>query len=509
MKNSYRSLFLAMLLLGLYHGGGTGCDSGVPVNISFQLDVEVVGNGAVTSSPAGIDCGMDCSQEFLAGTQIILTAVAAPGSQFSGWSGGTCSGNGDCNLDLNGDAQITANFVRQVSFNSSAALDGSNGGNLNGTSNIWIINADGTGSDPLTELTALGADSFEPHWSPDNSKIAYLSSRALDGSDAANPNGTENIWVMNADGSNPAPLTQLTADGADASIPEWSPDGSQIIFDSSAALNGSDAANANFTRNIWMMNADGSNRAPLTQLTADQADAAFPQLSPDAAQILFLSSRALTGSDAPNTNNVVNVWVMDANGSNPSPLTQMTAQFVINNNARWSPDGMQIAFHSNRDLNPANDALNANGTGNIWVMDADSGNPLALTNLTADNAENFRPQWSPDGSQLTFVSQAAFDGSDAANINNGQNIWVMDSDGQNAVPLTPYTILNLETLEPEFSPDGSQIAFSSEGAADGSNATSPSSSPNIFIMDADGGNRSALTQIDADKSGASSPHFSN
>jgi hypothetical protein len=58
-------------------------------------------------------------------------------------------------------------------------------------------------------------------WTPGGTKVIYASGRAFDLSDNANaPNGTRNIWVMNADGSNAVPLTKLTVNPAGADLPE-------------------------------------------------------------------------------------------------------------------------------------------------------------------------------------------------------------------------------------------------------------------------------------------------
>ena len=70
------------------------------------------GSGTVTSSPSGIDCGTTCSAQFAGGTQVILTAAAASGSGFTGWSGGGCSGpSTTCTVTMTGDQQITATFA--------------------------------------------------------------------------------------------------------------------------------------------------------------------------------------------------------------------------------------------------------------------------------------------------------------------------------------------------------------------------------------------------------------
>src|SRR5205823_3557165 len=65
---------------------------------SFALTVSKAGTGSgtVTSSPGGITCGATCAASFASGTAVTLTATAAAGSTFTGWSGGGCSGAGSC-----------------------------------------------------------------------------------------------------------------------------------------------------------------------------------------------------------------------------------------------------------------------------------------------------------------------------------------------------------------------------------------------------------------------------
>lgn len=104
-------------------GGNTGPGGGTDVLLgTVSIDVKGtyvlsvanvgVGRGTVTSNPAGIDCGTDCSQDFFVGTSITLTAIAADDySRFTGWSGGGCFGTGDCIVNLAGDTVVTAVFT--------------------------------------------------------------------------------------------------------------------------------------------------------------------------------------------------------------------------------------------------------------------------------------------------------------------------------------------------------------------------------------------------------------
>jgi len=69
------------------------------------------GSGTVTSSPAGINCGSDCSEAYNTGTIVTLTTTPATGSTFTGWSGGGCSGTGTCIITMNSDKTVTATFT--------------------------------------------------------------------------------------------------------------------------------------------------------------------------------------------------------------------------------------------------------------------------------------------------------------------------------------------------------------------------------------------------------------
>jgi Tol biopolymer transport system component len=278
----------------------------------------------------------------------------------------------------------------KVAFKSSRALDGSDAANTNAINNIWVMNADGSGASPLTKLTSLGAGSFSPVWSPDGSKVAFKSSRALDGSDAANNSSNTNIWVVNADGSGTAiPLTKLTA--GNSFYQAWSPDGNKIAFASQGALDDSDALNTNSTFNIWVAKADGSGAAtPLTMLTALGALSFQPVWSPDGTKIAFASLRAFDGSNNPNTNLIQNIWVMNADGSQPTPLTQLTAADAASFDPVWSPDGGKILFDSRRSLD-GSDALNTNFTSNIWLVNSDGSGAIPLTKITSSGADSVRP----------------------------------------------------------------------------------------------------------------------
>ncbi len=69
------------------------------------------GSGTVTSAPAGINCGTDCFEDYGQGTSVTLTATAAVGSSFTGWSGGGCTGSGTCVVAMSAATTVTATFA--------------------------------------------------------------------------------------------------------------------------------------------------------------------------------------------------------------------------------------------------------------------------------------------------------------------------------------------------------------------------------------------------------------
>jgi Tol biopolymer transport system component len=265
----------------------------------------------------------------------------------------------------------------KLAFASARPLNGSDG--IGGTRNIWVVNADGSSPTPLTHNTIPETDTFSPHWSPDGSKLTFAS--------------VQNAWIMNANGSGITPLTALTTFGVGVSSPFWSPDGTRLSFTSNRALDGSDAANLNFTSNIWVMKNDGSAATPVTRLTAFAANALGGVWSPDSSNLLFFSERALDGTDLGNA--ASNVWTVKADGSIASPLTKLTAIGAsTQENPAWSGDGTKIAFPSSRALN-GSDAENNSRTINVWIMKSDGSAPTPITSLTKVPADSPIPLWQP------------------------------------------------------------------------------------------------------------------
>jgi len=95
---------------------GAAANPPVPISITLRHDLTVTkagsGTGTVTSSPAGINCGVDCSEKYNHGTSVTLTASADSGSTFSGWSGGGCTGTGTCTVTMSANTTVKATFSK-------------------------------------------------------------------------------------------------------------------------------------------------------------------------------------------------------------------------------------------------------------------------------------------------------------------------------------------------------------------------------------------------------------
>ncbi len=106
---------------------------GTPPVENQTLSVSVEGNGRVTSAPAGIDTTGTATFDFVAGTEVTLTAVADAGWSFDGWSG-DCTGTGACVVTLDVDAAVTATFsedpIPDPTFDLTAAAAGTGAGSV-------------------------------------------------------------------------------------------------------------------------------------------------------------------------------------------------------------------------------------------------------------------------------------------------------------------------------------------------------------------------------------------
>ena len=99
---------------------------------SLTVSKTGVGTGTVTSVPPGIDCGEGCGELFLKDTLVTLSAIADSGTEFAGWSGGGCSGTGECTITITATTSVDALFLKQVTVGSDIAITGFDFGDKKG-----------------------------------------------------------------------------------------------------------------------------------------------------------------------------------------------------------------------------------------------------------------------------------------------------------------------------------------------------------------------------------------
>ena len=199
-----------------------------------------------------------------------------------------------------------------------------------GDLDIYIMNPDGAGLSNITN--AFAGSQSQPDWSPDGTKLAFANSSTDDMGITQNA-----IWVMNTDGTNATQLTFFQeGDFIDSNYEaKWSPDGTKIAF----------TTQREGDRDIYIMDADGSNPhnlfvggEPLVSFAdfppypGDEYD---PSWSPDGTKILYTASRA-TGTE------IATVAVEGASAETEVLLT--TGLIGDYSEPVWSPDGQLITY---------------------------------------------------------------------------------------------------------------------------------------------------------------------
>jgi Tol biopolymer transport system component len=217
------------------------------------------------------------------------------------------------------------------------------------------------------------------------------------------------IYVLNLADSQ---VTRLTNDPEWDFDAAWSPDGKQIVFRS----------HRDGDEEIYVMNSDGSNQTNLSN-NPGRGDWS-PVWSPDGKRIAFFSERE--GKSG--------IWVRNMDRSNAVPVG--TPQGV-NDYPTWSPDSKRIAWNCTMGkMHP-----NRRGDFEICVVNADGS---GLTQLTETEGDNKYPAWSPDGSQIAFVSKRdgwpTLPGYEPLGYDpeafGDEEIFIMNVDGTNQVNLT-------------------------------------------------------------------------
>jgi Tol biopolymer transport system component/serine/threonine protein kinase len=233
---------------------------------------------------------------------------------------------------------------------------------------------------------------------------------------ASDRSGVPQVTLMNIDGTSLRDLTQLP-DGA--CQPNWSPDGTRVVFTSPCRTSRNQYAGSS----VWVINADGSELRPLATAPGGSFD---PAWSPDGDLIAYTSLQ----------DGWPQIYVMNSNGGEKVNLSGNTAH---ERNPSWSPSGTQLIFSSTR-----------SGVSEIWVMTAD-GSDSQRFSRSAGRDDN-KPSWSPDGELVIFDQEIG----GLPRLVATQFI----EGGAPEVRICAEGPLSVQPMaEPHFSPDGRWVIF--------------------------------------------------
>ncbi|HXB73430.1 MAG TPA: S9 family peptidase [Candidatus Acidoferrales bacterium] len=249
----------------------------------------------------------------------------------------------------------------------------------------------------------------DAHLSPDGKQVAYVLT-TVDQKRNRRDNG---IWVVATDGKS-APR-RLTAEGVNSTVPRWSPDGTRVAFLSTRGTAAAGETEA-LGPQIYILHLDGGEAQALTHL---KNGAGVFQWSPDGKRFVVVSrtgpsdnvAPAARKSDVRHYSHISykfndtgwfddkrsHLWVVEAATGAARQIT--SGEDWNDTDPQWSPDGTRLAFVSDRTGLEFDDGRNKD----VWVIAADGGSSLAK--ISDHNFDDTQPRWSPDGKVIAFAGQ--------------------------------------------------------------------------------------------------------
>jgi hypothetical protein len=296
----------------------------------------------------------------------------------------------DLRLDLNTDKLIAVTHGRSAFVTPIPNLNPNRGlgriafaSNRDGDYDIYLMNANGSGTPVNLTNSWSTADERNPTWSPNGLQLAFQS----------NTGGDYEIYRMNADGSGGNPVALTTNTVADQR-PDWSPDGTKIAWDSNTY--------------IYTMNANGSSPTQITNNA--NFDDVGPSWSANGSQLAF--ARKPVGG----LTSAYDIYKVNATAlATPTQLTSDPTDPKADENPSWSPDGTKIAWDR---------------TTWIHTMNTDGSGRVRITQASADDRD---PDWSPEGTRIAF----------SANRDGDDDLYTMNADGTGQLKITNNTTADI------------------------------------------------------------------
>jgi Tol biopolymer transport system component len=265
--------------------------------------------------------------------------------------------------------------------------------------------------------------------------------------------GTPALYLANSDGSD---RQLLAPDVVDHTTFSWSPDGVRIAF----------TRGPEGKAEIYVVNADGSGLKQLTHSSGKRKRtpsdySVNPSWSPDGETIAFNGQRAYSAGSGDQT------FLIHADGTGERQLTRAQAPEWV---PAWSPDGRTILFEHWDGRWGARYWVH-NGQIDLYTVNADGSGRRRVAHIRNERGNCACATWSPDGTKIAY---------EAAGANGKPDIYVMNADGSGQTRLTRSPSRD---ENPDWSPDGTQLAFYSER----------SGNAQIYVMNADGTEQRRVT----------------